>query len=1005
MTIQRQKLVVVLGMHRSGTSAISGLLSHLGANFGRNLIPSAPDNKKGFFENADLVALNNEILAEFGLSWSSCRNIHWTPSTLAQLNLKFGHRASALVNSITSAYSGTSAIKDPRLSRLLPFWHGVFLACDVDVSFLWVLRNPAAVAQSLANRNCYNPETSCALWLRYNLDILEFKPQATVTLVEFNDVLRNERAIARQFASDYDLKTPAKDSRNYLDITMTSDKDALEDRAFATLTASSELYSYALDLYHSLQQNLDQTIDTNAYESHVDGKAVALDHFSAIVDTTLAREKSWLADQAEAFQRESTVLQQENGALKENYRILQQENSIVQEENINLKEENRLLIQENARLNAQVTDIFSSRSWKLTRIYSYFGEKAYRLIKIPIYIKVYIHSFFTRTLYRISGFATSRGNRATIQELTQGRGLALSNALNKLQTRQQLLPDLDIVLVTHNSSKWLEGFFTSLCNQRYPLSRISLSIVDNSSQDNTYSLLQQHTGAVASLFRSINIEKRPNEGFGAGAHCAIQQGTANFVLVTNVDLEFNEDSLFEVVTQATRDPEHVASWELRQQPHEHPKYYDPITLKTSWSSHACVLMRREAYTRVGGYEKRIFMYGEDVELSYRFRREGYHLKYVPSAAVNHYSYDEAFSFKPVQFYGSTLANAYIRLRYGNLRDILGLFGLYTLLFLDGGPPQVSRFLILKNFGKVIINAPYFLSSRKRSLKDIHFPFRKWDYEMVREGAFYTPPAKAHAMPKVSIVTRTYQGREKWLNEAISSVLNQTYKNIELIIVEDGGESQRELAEQCKVLFTGARSIIYSAQPKRGRSYNGNAGLAAASGDFIMFLDDDDLLFCDHVETLANELVANEHIAASYALSWEVATEYVQEKESIYIERMYSTPGLLRQEFDREVLKTHNYIPIQSILFRRTLFERYGGFDVDMYQLEDWDLWFRYSSESVFKYVPKTTSLYRTPYNAAERASRHQLLHENYDYAKGKQAAFLQSLTTVESHVEKASLEV
>ena len=67
----------------------------------------------------------------------------------------------------------------------------------------------------------------------------------------------------------------------------------------------------------------------------------------------------------------------------------------------------------------------------------------------------------------------------------------------------------------------------------------------------------------------------------------------------------------------------VASWELRQAFSEMPKYYDPVTLETNWSSHACILIKREVYEKVGGYDKNIFMYAEDVEFSYRLRSQGY----------------------------------------------------------------------------------------------------------------------------------------------------------------------------------------------------------------------------------------------------------------------------------------------------------------------------------------------------------------------------------------------
>jgi len=375
---------------------------------------------------------------------------------------------------------------------------------------------------------------------------------------------------------------------------------------------------------------------------------------------------------------------------------------------------------------------------------------------------------------------------------------------------------------------------------------------------------------------------------------------------------------------------------------------------------------------------------------------------VPSARVNHYTYEDEDTFKPLQFYGSTLANAYIRLRYGNFRDVLGIAKLHTLLLADGGPQEVSRYQILKNIARILVNTPYFLLSRKKPLGGANFPFRKWDYEMVREGSFYTLPEQRRIKPRVSIITRTYSGRERWLYESITSVLNQTYERIELIIVEDGGETQKDLVERCQALFAGDHVIRYSAQPKRGRSFNGNAGLKIATGDYIMFLDDDDLLFPDHVEILARELMAEEDISAAYALSWEVATTYYPDEQTLYSEHMHTTPDLLRQEFDREILQRHNYLPIQSVLFRRALFEHYGGFDVEMFQLEDWDLWFRYSSESNFKYIPKVTSLYRTPYNTSERASRHQLLHENYAFAKGKQVHFLRSLPIMESITDDVS---
>src|SRR5690606_29304492 len=163
-----------------------------------------------------------------------------------------------------------------------------------------------------------------------------------------------------------------------------------------------------------------------------------------------------------------------------------------------------------------------------------------------------------------------------------------------------------------------------LMTQDYPLVRIHLTFVDHGSRDGTVAELEAQAVQHRNRFASFNIIQQSNLGFGAGHDRAIRTGSAPYCLVTNIDLEFRPDSLTTVVATAINDDaQQVACWELRQIPYEHPKYYDPVTLETNWCSHACVLLRRSAYEQVGGYDDRIFMYAEDVELSYRFRSYGY----------------------------------------------------------------------------------------------------------------------------------------------------------------------------------------------------------------------------------------------------------------------------------------------------------------------------------------------------------------------------------------------
>ena len=541
-------------------------------------------------------------------------------------------------------------------------------------------------------------------------------------------------------------------------------------------------------------------------------------------------------------------------------------------------------------------------------------------------------------------------------------------------------PLIDVSIVTFNSGKWVDGFFESLRAQSYPLGKLNLYFVDNGSSDNTVEALERWKVMLGAELAGFEVLRGDNVGFGAGHDRAIRQGGAEYFLVSNIDITFADNSIEKIVSSAlSGGQEDVASWELRQAPYEHPKYYDPVTLETNWSSHACVLIRRSAYVKVGGYESQIFMYGEDVELSYRFRSHGYRLKYCPSAIVYHYTYEHEHHVKPIQYAGSTLANAYIRLRYGSPIDKWGGVVLQLLLLMR---PQVypgSRRDLMRNIARLAKKASYFLGGKGPD-KDAYFPFRGFDYEMIRDGAFWRVGDPFVEKPLVTIVTRTYQKRDEFLRQSIVSVLNQTYRNIELIVVEDGGSTMKTLVSG--VQPSEGRSVSFYGLEKVGRSVTGNYGLEVAKGKYCMFLDDDDLLFSDHVEVLVTALQKNDSAVAAYSLAMEVGT-VTDGATGRYTEVSHETHDSFKHEYDYNVLLDHNFIPIQSLLFKRELYLNRGGFETDMSNLEDWNLWLRYGYKNEFCYVPKTTSLFRTPADPKVRLNRHKQLHEAYFVAKNR----------------------
>ena len=560
--------------------------------------------------------------------------------------------------------------------------------------------------------------------------------------------------------------------------------------------------------------------------------------------------------------------------------------------------------------------------------------------------------------------------------------LGLLKALEGGEAAPGALPAISVSFVTHDSAGWLPGLFQSLLEQGYPLSRLNLFFVDHDSHDDTVAMIERFKREHGASFSSLTIHRQDNLGFGMGHDYTFRNSRDAFVLVSNVDLIFHAHSILGAVRVAQHDAEAVASWELRQCPFEHPKYYDPVTLETFWSSYACILVRRSAYLKVGGFEERIFMYGEDVELSYRLRGAGYRLRYLPRAAVTHFVEFNDTKLRPLQFGGSIAANLLLRHRYGDAQCAQeGMRLLRTAIGVERNEDR--RAALEQAHAQVLRDRRHFELDRRPKI-EAGFPFNGFDYDITRLG-HDTPLDSSKPLdgPLVSIITRTYGPKTGLLREAIASVCNQSYPHIEHVIVEDRTEEAEALTAHLREVY--ARDIRYVRSPGVGRSSAGNFGLAQARGAFLMFLDNDDLLFADHVEILVRALLACPQAPAAFSLGWEMPTFYDQ--NGGYRDGVPFHVPTHAAEFTLGRLEEGNFMPIQNVLFRRELFERYGGFDPDIDLMEDWNLWCRYSQAGMFQYVPKTTAIYRVPGDPVFRNLRSRALRAAETVVRAKNARY------------------
>lgn len=223
-------------------------------------------------------------------------------------------------------------------------------------------------------------------------------------------------------------------------------------------------------------------------------------------------------------------------------------------------------------------------------------------------------------------------------------------------------------------------------------------------------------------------------------------------------------------------------------------------------------------------------------------------------------------------------------------------------------------------------------------------------------------------PLISIIIRTC-GRPNILKRAIDSVVNQKYNNIEIVIVEDGFNLAENMLENN---YSHIRYKYFNTSCKKGRTVVGNIGLKEAGGEYFNFLDDDDILLPQHLCVLIKGIIKQNKLAAySIAEEHQIKTKR-SEKYPYKVKRKIIRYA---QPYNKLLLCYMNYLPIQSILFHRSLFEQYGGFDETLNVLEDWDIWVRYSMACDFLFIPEVTSIYYTPYKSKKKQERDILMKD------------------------------
>lgn len=206
------------------------------------------------------------------------------------------------------------------------------------------------------------------------------------------------------------------------------------------------------------------------------------------------------------------------------------------------------------------------------------------------------------------------------------------------------------------------------------------------------------------------------------------------------------------------------------------------------------------------------------------------------------------------------------------------------------------------------------------------------------------------MPLISVVIPVYNG-EKTIQKTIESVLNQTFTNFEIIVLNDGSQDAT-LEIVSKIQDSRIKVFSY---PNAGPNPTRNRGTYHACGEYISFIDADDLWTPDKLESQFKALQENPQAVVAY--SW---TDYIDESGKFLHQGSYMS---VSGDVYAKLLLIDFIASGSNPLIRRQALTEVGGFDETLTHGEDWDMWLRLAKHYQFVAVPSPQVLYRKSANS------------------------------------------